>query len=173
MDAKQTVAFLRCLELGLRTAADEFEKLIEPVHPFDDSYETARPPANVDADALMFYTRPQLVTMLKTVDPGFDVSGLTAKVLRERVATLVKQRFEPTTDVATGVVTDGFAPPGVVAEPEFVAAAEKLQVWFEEHMPKREETIRAYYARMGCDGRCARPGGSCPNALICVENLSA
>ena len=173
MEPKQVVALIRAIELGVRTVADEFEKLITPVNPFDETFDTPHPAPTVDSNALMFYTRPQLIALLKTVDPGFDTHLVTTKAMRDRIADLVKEHFEASSNIVAGGVSDGFAPPGVVSDPEFVEAGQALQTWFEEHMPVREETIRTYQARMGCCLRCVRPGGACPNALLCKENLSA
>ena len=169
MDAKTTVALLRCLEIGLRSAADEFERLTDPTTPYDDSFAT--PKYDIRHDGLSQYSKAQLVQLLASLDPAYEAAGKTIKELREQITTLVEAHADgPPMQGASS--SESFVPPGIISSEDFVVAATKLTEFFEETLKTREEMVRGYYNRMGCNAKCLRPGGACPNALVCQENLT-
>lgn len=172
MTPEQSLILLRCLELGMRAAADAFEQEITPLHAYDNNMGPGEKVVS-DSSNLQLFTKVQLVQLLARIDPGFDHTGMSVAALRKRVEAVARNPIIASEDTANSVLGGAFSPPGVVADPALVATAGKLLTFFEEVTAGgREEIVRAWQARMQCDLRCVRPGGCCPNTGVCGESLT-
>lgn len=171
MNAEQVVILMRCLEHGIRAAADMFEREIQPVNPYDLAKESVTYKTVTSADALKFFTRDQLVQLIEKLDPGFDCASLGINGLKARVIEIANNPVIETNEPGLSVVGGTFSPPGVIADPKAVEDGTKLLAFFEEAVKVREDFVRGYQAQMQCDLRCVRPGGACPQASGCYERL--
>jgi len=65
----------------------------------------------------------------------------------------------------------GFRPPGVLADPRTTVLAEALSAILDDHQEATQ--VLDHLSRTGCDRRCVRPGGCCPETLRCSAAFDA
>ena len=66
----------------------------------------------------------------------------------------------------SGELAQGFRPPGVDTSPQASKLAENLLLFFKD--AQDHPNVVSHFHAMGCDRRCVRPGGACPDIRVCT-----
>lgn len=70
-------------------------------------------------------------------------------------------------DRPSGELASGFRPPGLDTTPFAGHLAKKLRMFFDGNASHAK--VVGHFHAMGCDRRCERPGGACPEIRVCTN----
>lgn len=164
----------RSLQVGLQAFVDELEADHDPLVGLS---LLGTPPGEKTRNLIIAHVermdRGDLEEAILEVDPKYSLAGkgmakLRAKMVSIKLKELQVGQGDPGFEVrpATGVT---FRPPGVLTNPESQPTAKSLLDYFAilgKDGPGKAK-VGLYQQHMGCDMRCIRPGGCCPNVPIC------
>jgi hypothetical protein len=170
MNLQDFILVLRAAQVGLQATVDELERVAFDID--NDSPEPKAPKVKYYKDYKHLST-DDLRAILLSVEPNLDTTGMSHYQLCTVLEEIRNKVAEPIIEMSTLQPTASgvFFPPGVVTDDVSTEWGKKLALWFDSMIKEREEVVRMYQRRMGCDLKCSRPGGACPNAVACAEAL--